>query len=146
MTSAGQIIVDKTIADRAAGFINEAVDNGWKGKIRYSFRTREQQQTEWDASGHDRQKAAEPGTSEHEGGFAFDLRFCNRPKSEQDAVLRAAKDFGFKQDVPGEPWHFSTDPSHDQLHDAIRIAEDAVDLLGGASQLPSCSAFVQLAN
>jgi len=146
MTSAGQIIVDKTIADRAAGFINEAVENGWKGNINYSFRTRREQQIEWDRAGHDRNKAAEPGTGEHEGGFAFDLAFCSQSKSEQDAVVKAAKDFGFKQNVAGEPWHFSTDPSRDQLHDAIRIAEDAVDLFGGASQLPSCSAFVQLAN
>jgi len=61
-------------------------------------------------------------------------------------LLKAAEKFGFKQNVPGEPWHFSTGPGHDQLQDAIHIAQDAVLLFGGKSGLPSCSDFFQLAN
>jgi RHS repeat-associated protein len=147
MTSAGQIIVDNTIAARAVGFINEAVENGWQGKISESFRTRDEQEFYWEKYQHNRKRAAEPGTGEHEGGFALDVCFNSRPsQSERDAVLRAAKHFHFKQNVENEEWHFSSGPTRDQLHDAIRIAEDAVMLFGDKSQLPFCSAFVQLAN
>jgi len=153
MTNAGQIIVDNTIADRAAAFINEAVANGWNGPVNKDFRTYREQQAEWNRYQRELKEgkknptpAARPGHSEHEGGFALDLAFCSQPQNERDALLKAAEKFGFKQNVPGEPWHFSAGPTADQLHDAIGIAQDAVVLFGGKSGLPSCSDFYQLAN
>ncbi|MBO1751298.1 M15 family metallopeptidase [Actinotalea sp. BY-33] len=51
--------------------------------------------------------AAVPGTSDHGWGIAVDLRL----DAKAQAWMRAnAKDYGFVEDVPREPWHWAFKP------------------------------------
>lgn len=52
--------------------------------------------------------AASPGTSNHGWGLALDLRL----DAKAQAWMRSnAKDFGFVEDVPREPWHWTFRPN-----------------------------------
>ncbi|KGM13839.1 M15 family metallopeptidase [Cellulomonas bogoriensis] len=52
--------------------------------------------------------AASPGTSNHGWGLALDLRLDAKAQSWMRAN---AKDFGFIEDVPREPWHWTFRPN-----------------------------------
>jgi LAS superfamily LD-carboxypeptidase LdcB len=52
--------------------------------------------------------AAKPGTSEHGWGLSLDLDLGSKAQSWMRAH---AKDYGFTENVPREPWHWTFKPS-----------------------------------
>ena len=54
--------------------------------------------------------AAVPGTSNHGWGIALDLNVSNDPEALQ-WLRDNADDFGFIENVPGEPWHWEYRPN-----------------------------------
>jgi hypothetical protein len=108
-TYAGTIVVDASIAARAASFINQAVIDGAHVTVTSSFRTSLQQGMLW----MDRYvwgtktdyPVAFSGTSGHEAGFAIDIQWNGLSVYSQNVILQAAHDFGFTQD-PKDLVHF----------------------------------------
>jgi LAS superfamily LD-carboxypeptidase LdcB len=83
-----------------------------------SYRSLEQQQAMVESHGHydEGGLAAEPGRSSHGWGIAVDLDVDARSLR----WLRAnAKRFGFVEDVPREPWHWTFRPNADARANAI---------------------------
>jgi RHS repeat-associated protein len=140
-TSAGEIIVDQSIAERAASFVNSAVEYGWNGRITEHFRTSEQQQALVDNPPPGTPVVGQPGASAHEAGFALDLEFNSVSPAAQEALRRAAGECGFRQSIAGELWHFfggEYGPYGDRAS-AIENNQRVVRDFGGTANLPTCS-------
>lgn len=82
---------------------------GKKIQVNSGFRTREQQQKEYDANPR---KAAKPGSSLHEFGLAVDISSATANELDKLGLMRK---YGLTRPVGGEPWHvepagIQTDP------------------------------------
>ena len=111
----GSITVDSSIASRVQNLLNmpRAAELGLCG---WGWRSSERQQQLWDEHNCDTGctvPTAPPGSSMHERGLAIDFTTGGRTISSYDS---AGYDFldanrgvhGLTANVPGEPWHWST--------------------------------------
>jgi len=86
--------------------------------INSGFRSYPEQKFLWD--GFDRglpgfNKAAKPGSSNHQNGIAFDIAVAGADGNEvYDWLKRNAPALGFVRTVSGEPWHWEFDPARAQ--------------------------------
>lgn len=97
--------VDSSIAGNVKRMIADAKQQGVDLKITSAFRSRQQQEVLYakykNGTGN---LAARPGTSNHESGRAID--FSNTPGAYAWLKNNAGR-YGLKN-LPGEPWHYST--------------------------------------
>jgi len=106
-------------SDAAEGFMNmmtEAVRAGFFLGVNYSFRSHKKQTHMWNyynSIGQDG-RAARPGYSTHQSGVSIDISGCYRDIDGKRHMtmkfwwLKAnGKKFGFTNDVPSEPWHWT---------------------------------------
>src|SRR5688572_552967 len=52
-------------------------------------------------------KAAKPGFSNHQAGVSVDLSTAKGTNDSYKWLKKNASKFGFKEDVAGEPWHWT---------------------------------------
>jgi RHS repeat-associated protein len=129
-----KIMVDQHIAKQTYAFA-WAMYERYGVTVNESYRTRAQQQHLWDEKqkGHNRNKVAAPGTSNHEGGFALDFSGLIKKHADGGDYTSAEKEilkgyaafaaqYGFGYIGGGDPPHFMVNPLlfYNEKHDDIK--------------------------
>lgn len=97
--------IGQGIAARFDAMVAAAKKDGVDLQIESGMRSRAEQQILWDRYGHDTNRVAAPGTSNHEKGNAID--FKDTPGAF--AWLKAHSTTHGFHNYPPEPWHYSLD-------------------------------------
>lgn len=92
----------------------KAFRDGISLSVNYAFRTKaEQRKLRWRTP----QLAAVPGHSPHQAGLAVDLNNAVVHGKKTKVfwwLVKHGAEFGFKNTIPNEPWHFEYTLSHDK--------------------------------
>lgn len=94
--------IGANIAGAFDSMVQAAKNDGVELVVNSGFRSRNEQAKLYDELGPG--KAAKPGTSNHEKGNAID--FVDTPGA-YEWLRRNASKFGFHNNIPHEPWHYS---------------------------------------